>query len=145
PTPAGEVQVMVVAFMTTTLVAALPPKDTVAPLTKPVPVMVTGVPPAAGPLLGVTLVTDGALLKLSLALAVEGRGAAGPVASARLGPGGEVQVMVVAFMSSTLVAALPPKATVAPLTKPVPVRVTGVPPAAGPLLGLTLVTVGALL
>ena len=37
-----------------------------------------------------------------------------------------------------------PKSTVvAPVTKPVPVTVTEVPPAWGPLVGLTLVTVGA--
>ena len=39
-----------------------------------------------------------------------------------------------------------PKSTVvAPVTKPVPVTVTEVPPAWGPLVGLTAVTVGAAL
>ena len=50
---------MVVLFTTVTLVAAVPPKVTVAPEAKLVPVMVTAVPPAAGPLLGLTLVTAG--------------------------------------------------------------------------------------
>jgi hypothetical protein len=50
--------------------------------------------------------------------------------------------MVVLFTTTTLVAAVPPKVTVAPAAKFVPVIVTPVPPAVGPLLGLTLVTVG---
>ena len=39
-------------------------------------------------------------------------------------------------------AAVPPGATVAPDTKSVPVIVIAVPPAGGPLVGLTAVTVG---
>jgi hypothetical protein len=50
---------MVVLFATTTFVAAALPNSTVAPLTKFVPVIVTAVPPAAGPLLGDTPVTVG--------------------------------------------------------------------------------------
>jgi hypothetical protein len=57
---AGVVAVIVVAFTTTTLVAVVPPNVTVAPFTKCVPAMVTAVPPAAGPLDGVTLVGFGA-------------------------------------------------------------------------------------
>jgi hypothetical protein len=43
----------------------------------------------------------------------------------------------------TDVPAVPPKLTVAPVTKPVPVIVTRVPPAVGPAAGLRDVTVGA--
>ena len=43
----------------------------------------------------------------------------------------------------TLVAAVPPKETVAPLVKLVPVIVTVVPPPVGPLVGKTEETVGA--
>ena len=50
---------MVVLFVTTTLVAAVPPNVTVAPAAKFVPVIVTAIPPAAGPLFGDTLVTVG--------------------------------------------------------------------------------------
>ena len=53
-----------------------------------------------------------------------------------------VSVIVVAFTTMTLVAATPPNVTVAPVVKPVPVRVTAVPPADGPEPGLTVVTVG---
>ena len=46
----GEIAVIEVALFTVNEVAAVPPKDTeVAPLTKPVPVIVTVVPPALGP------------------------------------------------------------------------------------------------
>jgi hypothetical protein len=57
--PAGVVAVIVVPFTTTTLVAAAPPNVTVAPLAKFVPVIVTAVPPASGPLFGLTLLTVG--------------------------------------------------------------------------------------
>jgi hypothetical protein len=49
PVPAGLSQVISIAETTTTLVAALAPKNTVAPLANPVPVIVTGVPPEAEP------------------------------------------------------------------------------------------------
>jgi hypothetical protein len=48
-----------VALTTMTLVAAAPPNVSVAPLTKLVPVIVTLVPPLAGPELGDTLATVG--------------------------------------------------------------------------------------
>ena len=43
---AAVVAVIEVALATVTFVAAVPPKLTVAPARKPVPVMVTAVPPA---------------------------------------------------------------------------------------------------
>ncbi len=55
---------------------------------------------------------------------------------------GAVAVSEVAEATVTPVAATPPKATVAPLAKLVPVTVTTVPPAAGPLDGLMALTVG---
>jgi hypothetical protein len=58
--PAEVVAVIDVLLTTTTLVAAVPPKVTVAPAVKLVPVMVTAVPPVVGPLFGLTLVTVGA-------------------------------------------------------------------------------------
>ena len=60
PAPAGLLAVIVVALTTMTLVAAVAPNLTdVAPV-KPVPVIVTRVPPAAGPLVGLRPVTVGA-------------------------------------------------------------------------------------
>ena len=57
---AGVVAVIDVALTTTTPVAGVPPRLTVAPATKPVPVIVTGVPPAVGPLVGAIVLTVGA-------------------------------------------------------------------------------------
>ena len=56
---AGVVAVMLVLLRTVTFVAAVLPKVTVAPEAKFVPVIVTEVPPAVEPLLGLTLVTVG--------------------------------------------------------------------------------------
>ncbi len=51
---------IVVGDVTVTLVAAVVPKETVAVLVNPVPVIVTVVPPATGPVDGVIAVTVGA-------------------------------------------------------------------------------------
>jgi hypothetical protein len=56
---AGAVAVIDVLFTTVTPVAAVPPKLTVAPERKPVPAIVTAVPPLALPVLGVIEVTVG--------------------------------------------------------------------------------------
>ena len=57
-------------------------------------------------------------------------------------PSGDVTVRLVLDVTLTLVPGLLPKSTVMPLTNPVPPTVTEVPPAMGPLGGLTLLTVG---
>ena len=57
---AGVVAVIDVLLTTVTPVAAVPPKLTVAPAKKFVPVIVTPVPPAVGPVLGAIEVTVGA-------------------------------------------------------------------------------------
>jgi hypothetical protein len=60
PVPcAGDLQVIVVALTTTILPQATDPNLTVAPETKPLPVIVTGVPPATGPTAGLTRATVG--------------------------------------------------------------------------------------
>ena len=61
----------------------------------------------------------------------------GPAACAVVMP-----VMLVALIVET-VSADPPNETVAPDWKPVPATVTDMPPALGPLLGVTELTVGA--
>ena len=62
-------------------------------------------------------------------------------------PDGELTVRVVELVTLTEVPAVDAEVDRgrAPETKPVPVTVTGVPPAWGPLVGLTLVTVGGAL
>jgi hypothetical protein len=59
---AGEFTVIVVELTTTTPVPAVPPKLTVAPVTKSVPVIVTDVRPAVEPWLGLTAETVGATM-----------------------------------------------------------------------------------
>src|SRR5580704_9360893 len=143
---AAVVAVMVVLFTTTTFVAAVPPNVAVAPLTKFVPLIVIAVPPAPGPLFGLTPVTVGTAPRyvypfVKLPLCVSGLvtvTVTAPAACAAV-----VAVMVVLLTTTTFVAPVPPNVAVAPLTKFVPLIVTPVPPAAGPLFGLTPVTVGA--
>jgi len=60
-TPAGATAVIVVLFTTMTPVALFAPNFTVAGDVKLVPVIVTILPPAAGPQLGLTPVTVGGL------------------------------------------------------------------------------------
>jgi hypothetical protein len=55
---------------------------------------------------------------------------------------GVVAVICVPLTTTTFVAAVLPNITVAPDAKFAPVIVTAVPPVVGPLLGLTLLTVG---
>ena len=128
--------------------AAVPPIVTVAPATNPVPVMVRGVPPAAGPEFGETLVTVGAgfgftyvypldSVPLCVSLLVTTTFPA-PAAWAAV-----VAVIDVLFTTVTLVAAVPPIVTLAPARNPVPAIVTGVPPAVVPDDGEIVFTVGA--
>jgi hypothetical protein len=60
PEPAGAVAVIEVAEFTVKVEAAVVPNFTVLAPVKLVPVMVTEVPPAVDPVLGLTLVTVGA-------------------------------------------------------------------------------------
>jgi len=57
--PPGVVAVRVVPVTTTTSIAARPPNATLAPLVKPVPVMVTTVFPVMGPDVGPSEVMTG--------------------------------------------------------------------------------------
>ena len=56
---AGAVAVIEVAELTVTLEAAVEPNLTVLPAANPVPVIVTEVPPAVGPNVGLTAATVG--------------------------------------------------------------------------------------
>ena len=58
--PAGLVAVICVGRVDATLVAAVVPKSTAVAPVKPVPVIVTEVPPVKGPAAGLTPVTVGA-------------------------------------------------------------------------------------
>ena len=60
PVPAGLSAVIEVSLTTVTFVAGVVPKSTAVAPVKPVPVIVTSVPPSVGPLVGLTPVTVGA-------------------------------------------------------------------------------------
>jgi len=140
---AAVVPAMLVA-LTVETVSAEPPKDTVAPAWKPVPAMDTDVPPALGPLFGVTELTVGAATYVKQPVHVPVC-ASGFVTTTLMAPAAwalVVPVMLVALMVDT-VSAEPPKETVAPAWNPVPAMETDVPPALGPLFGVTVLRVGA--
>ena len=139
PDPAGVVAVMVVSVLVNTVALTLP-TVTVA-LAKLLPVIVIVVPPAAGPLDGLTLATVGASTYVNFVAAVTGPPAVVTTTFCAPDPAGVVAVITVALLVNTVALALP-TVTVA-LTKLVPVIVIVVPPIAGPLDGLTLATVGA--
>ena len=111
---AAVVPVMLVALIVDTFTSD-PPNDTLDPLWKPVPAIVIDVPPALGPLFGVTDVTVGAAMYVKqleqLPLCVSGLvtiAFTDPAACAVVVP-----VMVVALIVP-IVSAEPPKETVAP-------------------------------
>lgn len=141
----GVVAVSWLALTKETPAAALPPKETVAPLAKFNPVIVTTVPPAVPPEFGVTLLTarDDGVPNVkapgSIALVPSGLVTAtltGPTACAG------VTALSCVELTNETDAGLPPKETVAPLAKLEPVMVTAVPPALAPDLGVTMLTAG---
>jgi len=138
------VAVICVPLTTTTFVAVVPPNVTVAPAAKFVPVIVTAVPPAIGPLFGDTLLTVGTTTYVNpfAKLPPGTPGFVTVTVTAPALPTGVVAVICVPLTTTTLVAALPPNVTVAPTVKFVPVIVTAVPPAVVPVFGDTLLTVG---
>ena len=142
--PAGVVQVMLVALATLKLLHAVPPTLTPVAPVKLVPVRVMLVPPAMGPALGDTAVTVGrGVTKVYRVLAVlVPPGVVTRTLAVPAVPLGVVQLRLVSLVTVRLVHALPPMVTPVAPVKPVPVRVTLVPPAVLPELGEMAVTVG---
>ena len=146
PMPAGEIALIEVVLLTVNEDATLDPKLTAVTPAKFVPVMDTFVAPATGPMLGAIAVTVGGLSE-------KVKRSAEPVALVPLGvvtvtstiplPGGEIALIEVALLTVNEDAAIDPKLTAVAPVKPVPVMVTLVPPAAGPVFGFTPVTDGA--
>ena len=138
------VPVMLVG-LTVGAVSADPPNETVAPVWNPLPVMVTLVPPPAGPLVGATELTVGAgarYVKQPVHVALCVSGFVTTMLTAPAACAAVVPVMVVELVVET-VSADPPSDTVAPVWKPVPAIVTAVPPAIAPVVGAIDATVGA--
>ncbi len=138
--PTGVLAVIEVA-VATTLVAAVPPTFTVAPV-KLVPTIVIDVPAVSGPDVGDTLAMVGrATYVNALALVAVPPMVVTATLCAPAVPAGVFAVIEVA-VATTLVAAVPPIFTDAPI-KLVPVIVIEVPPAIGPEIGATAVIVGS--
>ena len=143
PEPGGEVAEHEVSEVQLAVVPLVPKVAVAPPMTNPVPVIVTAVPPASGPLSGVTAVSVGPNRNWSATLVADVPApvvaltstVSEPVPVDRCTRGGGV--------TGDRVAAMAPKATaMLPGTNPLPVTETEVPPAAGPTLGLSPVTVG---
>src|SRR4051794_17390515 len=143
---AGAVAVMLVALSTVNDAAGVTPNSTSMALLKPVPVIVTDVPPLLGPWAGLTLVTVGAATNVNWSFALVAEVPPTVVTVMSTVPAewaGAVAVMLVALSTVNDAAAVAPKSTSVAPVKPVPVIVTDVPPVVGPAVGVTLVTVGA--
>jgi len=142
--PAGAVALIDVAETNVTAVPALAPNLTVVvPLTKPVPVRVTTVPPARGPFAGLSAVTVGPATYVKLTTLVDVPPGVVTFTVTAPVPAGAVAVIWVEELTVTVDAEFAPNFTPVAPVKFVPVMVTTVPPAAGPLVGLSDVTVGA--
>ena len=140
-----------VAEPTLRLVPAVPPNVTLLAPVRLVPVIVTTVPPAKEPFAGLSAVTVGPGVTLTayvyLSLVVVTLAPPGVVTLASTTPVavrlGVVTWSWVAEPTLRLVPAVPPNVTLLAPVRLVPVIVTTVPPAKGPLAGLSAVTVGA--
>lgn len=142
----GTTATMVEELLSAMEAAGNPPKVTDTPARKFAPLIVTFVPPAAGPEAGDTLLTvredvpnvnppgSAALVLSALVTAT----LTDPEAC-----GGVVAVSWFPLTKETADAGVPPKETVAPRSKFDPVIVTAVPPAVAPEFGVTLLTARA--
>ena len=113
------------AAFTLTLAISVEPNWTVDSGVNPAPLIVTRVPPVAGPEDGLMPLTTGVYVKLELLLAADVPPDVVTVTSTVAAPGGEVAVSEVpAAFTETLVADLPPNETLESDEKPLPVTVT---------------------
>ena len=123
----------------------MPNLTAVAPV-KPVPVIVTGIPPASGPDAGARPETVGPAVYVNRSaddVADVPPAVVTVTSTVPAEPGGEVVVIVLALTTVNGVAGVTPKVTAVAPVKPVPVIVTEVPPASGPAAGEMPLTVGA--
>jgi hypothetical protein len=138
--PAGVTTLMLVAVLLTGI-ALLAPKLTEDAPAKPVPVMITVVPPAVGPLAGAMLAMNGPYVNWSAALIGLVPPGAVTVTSTGPEPAGDVAVTDV-FDTEPGVTQFTPKQTEVAPENPLPVIVIRVPPFAEPEFGETPVTTG---
>ena len=141
--PTGVVAVTVVELTTLTEVAATPPIMTALAPVRFEPVIVTTVPPAVGPALGLTdTIVGGAKYAKAPVFVTVPNGVVTDTFALPAAPAGVTAVSVDELSTWTEVAATPPIVTVAGTKNPEPVMMTVVPPAVGPWLGVTAEIVG---
>src|SRR5882672_8601645 len=144
--PAGAVTVIDVALKAVTLPAVAPKLTTGVPGVKLAPVMVTDVPPAVGPVFGLTDATDGGGVTnvnwSALPVADVPAGVVTVMSTVPGAPLGESAVICPALLTVKLAALAAPNLTPVAPVKLVPAMTTDVPPAAVPVTGLTPVTDG---
>ena len=141
---AGDVAVIWVSESIVKLAAGIAPKLIDVTVARLEPVMVTDVPPAVVPAVGLTEVMTGVpKVYLEPADVVEAPSAFVAVMSTvPAACAGDVAVICVSELMVKLVAAVAPKLTAVTLVRPEPVMVTDVPPAVEPAAGLTEVMTG---
>lgn len=142
---AGERAVIWVSEFTVKDVPAVLPKLTAVAPVNPAPVIVTVVPPAKSPVVGEIPVTVGGI---GAAVYVNAKTSEppGPVIVATMAPAawaGERAVIWVSEFTVKDVAEVTPNVTAVTPVKPVPVIITVVPPATGPVFGAAVDTAGA--
>lgn len=146
PGPGGTTTFIVKLETTVNEVATVEPKATAVVFVKLAPPIDTVLPPAAGPLLGVTLLTTGAaayVYVVPAALVPPGPVTRTEPAPPALGPGGTTAFIVESETTMNEVAIVEPKATAVAFVNPEPFIETVFPPETGPEEGLTFVMVGA--
>ena len=145
--PGGEMTMMWASSVTVTgLVLDTEPNLTAVTKVNPVPVIVTAVPPLAGPLVGAMPLTVGAATYVNWSagvIALVPPGVMTLTSTVPAVPAGEVAVILVAEFTVKAVAAVFPKLTAVTSINPVPLIVTAVPAAKGPCAGEMLVIIGA--
>lgn len=113
---------------------------------KPVPVIVTVVPPAMGPATGLIPDTVGIasyVKRLALLVALVPPAAVTVILTRPAASAGDIAVIEVSLLTTNELAGVAPNITAVADVKPAPVSVTVVLPDSGPAFGLTAVTVGA--
>src|SRR5262249_20192628 len=142
---AGEVAVIEVSSFTVKVVAPTLPKFTADAPTKPLPVIVTLVPPAIGPEVGSTFATVGGATYVNWSAELVALVPPGPetvMSTVPADSAGATAVICPSLSTEKLGAATPPKSTSVVPVNCAPAIVTLVPPAVGPEFGDTLEIVG---
>ena len=143
---AGLVTVSFVLEATFSLVPGLAPNRTWEILVNPLPVIVTGVPPAAAPVTGLIVDTLGGAMNVNRSFDVLAEVPYGVISRTSTRPGerfGAVRVTDFSEFTLMLLAAVEPNKILVTSTKPEPLIVTWVPPLADPVVADSLVIFGA--